>query len=234
MAIIRPLEGPAGERPANGRRDDGRVESSEPATSVFRVPESVWDVDTILHADRPPAPEQHDLDAVEAAIRWRHPSMWGPVAVPPPLSVVRHEDPTPPAEESDEEPWLAAVAEAAARARTLDTPDAWRALASAADLVSEMARALELVADAVLNAADHHRAARDAARLAHDAEETARAAARRADDASRWARELDGAVAVARHANSPESWGEVRRLAMDRWAGQGSRATPGTAPHIGA
>lgn len=233
MAIIRPLDGPGGDQRAEELRGEAGTDSPEPTPAVvFHVPESVWDIDAVVVVEHHRAPEgPHDAgdlgDAggagdVDPATRWNHPSAWQAGSPPPPLTVVRPDAPLPPAPDiGSDEPWLEAMAQAAATARSADSVDAWRAVATAADLVSEMARALELVAQATQEAAERHRAARHAARLALEAEEAAQEAARHADVASRRARELEDAVAVARRVNSAESWGQVRRLAMTAGAGNG-------------
>ena len=239
MAIIRPLDGPGGRRRTAELDHGGPFESPEPTDVAFTVPESVWDIEAALRPDRPQVPER-EVDAeddpdTDDGGRAHHPSMWGSGPAQPPLTVVRPEVPaTLTAPEADEEPWVRAVTDAATSARDTNTPDAWRAVASAADLVSEMARSLELVAEVVEAAADEHRAARDAAALAQRAEGAAQVAARRADAAGRLAREIEAAVSVARRANSPAAWGEVRRMVMDRWAADARDAAPGRPPDIGA
>jgi pyruvate/2-oxoglutarate dehydrogenase complex dihydrolipoamide acyltransferase (E2) component len=233
MAIIRPLEGPGGEQRAEELDDLRRAESSEHAPTIgFTVPESVWDLDAVVRLEQPrPAEGPHVEPGEVAAAHWNHPSMWDTPAPQPPLTVVRADEPSPPAGAGTaEEPWLQSIVHAATSARSVDTADAWRAVASAADFVSEMARALEAVAQATQEAAQQQRAAREAAGLADEAEAAAQAAARHAESATRRARALDAAVAVARRSNSAESWGEVRRLAMDPWVG-GAGDPRGVAPH---
>ncbi|MDE3087385.1 MAG: hypothetical protein KGJ77_11540 [Acidobacteriota bacterium] len=235
MAIIRPLEGSRGEQRAAELEHDRAAEASEHAsTAPFAVPESVWDLDAVVVVERADQPAPPGRPAGEdAAGHWNHPSMWSTPTPQPPLTVVRADDPSPAAGlGASEEPWLQSMVHAATAARAVDTAGAWRAVASAADLVSEMARALEAVAEAAQEAAHQQRAARDAAGLAQKAEAAAQASARRAEAATRRARDLEAAVAVARRTNSSENWGEVRRLAMDRWAGDpdGPRGSGPTTP----
>ena len=234
MAIIRPLDGPGGEQRAAGPRDDHAAEGTErPEVAHFQVPESVWDVDAVVLVEHHRAPEQRESDEVDQATRWNHPSTWSAGSSQPPLTVVRPEEPYSSVSGSDHtEQWLGAIVQAAATARRSDSTDAWRAVAAAADLVSEMARALELVAQATQEAAERHREARHAARLAREADEHAEAAARDAEAATRRAQELESAVAVARKLNSADSWGQVRRLAMSGGAGDRATLAPRPSPDI--
>jgi hypothetical protein len=123
------------------------------------------------------------------------------------------------ARDADDNGWAKKAAEAVARARTADTPEAWGEAAQAAGVVTGMAQTMQMAADARLTA--HRRTqvaerandeAREAAQAATDARRTAEQRVREAQKAAGAAKE---AARVADHAKQT--------------AEQQARATPETA-----
>lgn len=132
----------------------------------------------------------------------------------------------PAAPESDSnyaDSWLRTTSKAAAFAGGLDTPEAWRSVSSAAEVVLEIAQTLAVVAEARQRAEHLAQAAQDAIVEAAEAKQRAeemahieQEATRRADEtlgeaasAKENARQLEVLVAQAYEVNSATAWSEV-------------------------
>ncbi len=134
--------------------------------------------------------------------------------------------------------WAEEAALAMAKARSVDTPDAWSEAARIAEVVLDLTRTMHVAADAnreaqhkaeeALRAAEEARVAAQTAAGAseraqvqadaalHAAEEariTAESAAEAAAGANRRARDLEEALAAALDANTPETWNQAYQLA---------------------
>ncbi len=130
--------------------------------------------------------------------------------------------------------WAAMTETAVARAKAVDTPEAWQQAAQAAIVVSEMAETMQVAAEVAQLAEQKTRAAEEAehqariatqadteakevvrqtSRAAQEATVAAKAAARNAAAAEQKAEELKDIVATAHRANTPEAWQKARQLA---------------------
>ncbi len=175
------------------------------------------------------------VDAVPSAAATTLSAPVSAVAPTPPRAPTVAAAPTAPDETRD---WAEEAAQAMARARSADTPDAWHEAARIADVVLDLTRTMHVAADtnrraqekadAALRAAEEaHVTAQRAAgasvraqaqadaalRAAEEARITAEAAAEAAAGANRRARDLEEAVAAALVANTPETWNQAYQLA---------------------
>lgn len=119
--------------------------------------------------------------------------------------------------------WVRMTTKAAASAGGLDTPEAWRSVSTAAEVVLEIAQTMAVVAearqraeglaqaaqDALMEAAEARQRAEEAAQREREATQRAEHAIGEAASAKENARQLEVLVAQAYEVNSAASWSET-------------------------